>query len=93
VKHISIICLLVLALTGCATKGHFETIYGSWVGQPFQDFERAYGAALSIKKDGDSLVYEYEVKRSCKVFWTVDKHGVIIQWRHEGDGCTLAPFG
>jgi hypothetical protein len=89
--------LLLLALTfgGCATTGHFETIYGSWVGQPISDFVAAYGAPASVVQNGENLVYKYELKRlaPCKVYWTVDKTGMIVRWRHEGRGCVLAPFG
>jgi hypothetical protein len=87
--------MLVVALTGCATKGHFESIYGSWVGAPIKIFAEAYGIPSSVKTDGDNLVYEYELKRTspCRVFWTVDKNGMIVQWRHEGRGCKLAPLG
>ena len=93
-KHFATLCVLALALTGCATRGLFESTYGSWVGARFEEFERAFGPARSITKDGDYLIYEYELKRytPCKIFWTVDQRGVIIRWRHEGEGCVLSPL-
>ena len=87
--------LLVIVCCGCATKSHFETIYGSWVGQPYKSFEAAYGLPHSVGKEGKNVIYKYQIEgmKDCTIYWTVNDEGMIIKWRHEGNGCVKAPFG
>jgi hypothetical protein len=86
--------LLTLACSSCATTSHFESTYGSWVGQSLKSFEIAYGPLELVGADGENVVYKYKMKRmrDCAIYWTVDREGIIVKWRHEGTGCKLAPF-
>ena len=86
--------LLTVACNSCATTSHFETIYSSWVGQPLKAFEAAYGPLQPVGSDGENIIYQYKMKRmkDCTIYWTVNKRGLIIKWRHEGADCALAPF-
>jgi hypothetical protein len=94
-KSAIILLAVSLAVSGCATTSHFETIYGSWVGQSLKSFQDAYGRVDFVRTEDDgNAVYKYRLKRqkNCVVYWVVNKQGVIVRWWHEGD-CILAPFG
>lgn len=89
--------LWTLILCGCPTTAHFESVYASWVGTPLIKFEAAYGPAEQVSTaPNGNRIFKYDLAqqkiKKCIIYWTVEKNGVIVGWRHEGIGCVIAPF-
>ncbi len=53
----------------------------------------AYGApnGTRIHKDRKEYFHDYDHGYGpCKLYWIVNKNDVVVDWRHEGRGCTEA---
>ena len=81
-----------LALSGCTYV--FEDSMKQWVGEPLSEFQHKHkndSDLINTQSDPASglTVYAYRLTylNSCTVYWTVNGHGTIVAWRHEGRDC------
>ena len=85
----SIIAILA-CISGCES---FSSKMNSWVGQPIAPY-------LAVKdRGGETLeevtspdangnkTYIFSVDKTCRVYWNVDKDGIVRSWKSEGTSC------
>lgn len=71
----------------------FDAKLDSWVGHPIQQWvaTRSNGRERTEVTAGTDAAgnstYVTFISSDCTVFWTVDPHGIMLRWRHEGSAC------
>jgi hypothetical protein len=65
----------------------------SWVGVPMKqwlDIPDKGGEYVEEIRGPDAngdRVYVIHIERKCRLFWTVNSHGIITAWSSEGSAC------
>lgn len=88
------LCVLSLSVLGCATTAFFEDTMGRWVGASIHQFIKGYGyPRQKTKSQSGNTIYIYDLKSrdTCTIFLEVNNSDLIVDWRHEGDDCKMAP--
>ena len=92
-----IIASLLAALSlfsACGTLQFRSENGRRWVGRSMSEVEQAYG-----RPTGERIVekgqkeYFHQIHSgygACTLYWVVDDKGTVVDWRHEGGGCTQA---
>ena len=97
-KIIFVLSLLIF-INGCASQIVAVKDFASgWVGRPMQDLKKiashpgAYPSNLRVEErvyslENGNMVYVIPIRDACFVHFEVDRKGIIIGYKTEGDRC------
>src|SRR5947207_1630411 len=92
-NSVRLICASLL-LFGCG-KMQFEDEHGQqWIGKSMTELQLAYGPPDGRRTNQQHQIeYFHNLNRGygpCTLYWIVNDSDKILDWRHEGKGCTKA---
>jgi len=94
-----LVFLFAFALTGCISQiAPLKETADHWVGRPIEERKalvtrpESYPSrnGLEVKTyqlQNDNWVYIEPVRRDCFINWEIDKQGIIVRYRTEGNRC------
>jgi hypothetical protein len=86
--------LLASTLMALAACTPFDTKLDSWIGRPIDEKPSALPMEIGVPDSKGNRIYTERVgnNEDCVVYWTVNREGVMVAWKHEGRSCRSLTF-
>jgi hypothetical protein len=82
---------MALTLVACTP---FDTKLNTWIGKHVDEKPSAVPMEIGEPDSTGSRIYAERVgsDEDCVVYWTVNREGIMVAWKHEGRSCRSLTF-